>query len=124
MLRGFDGPQSYTLLDVKTFDAAGATHVASQHTDARRFAAHTSIASHCVGTEYGVLPPRMRLIPLTVSIGGAFGPEAMRFLADLGKRAGSCVPVSLLDCATWAAPRFAPSVCPHGRVARRAAGSR
>ena len=52
----------------------------------------------------------MRLIPLTVSTHGAFGPEAMRFLADLGKRAGSCVPVSLLDCATWAAPRFAPFV--------------
>ena len=63
-----------------------------------------------MNTEYGALPPRMRLIPLTVSIGGAFGPEAMRFLADLGKRAGSCVPVTLLDCATWAAPRFAPFV--------------
>ena len=52
----------------------------------------------------------MRLIPLTVSTHGAFGPEVMPFLADLGKRAGSCVPVSLLDCATWAAPRFAPFV--------------
>ena len=110
VLRNFDGPRSYTLLDVKTFDAAGATHVASQHTDTSRSAAHTSIASHCVGTEYGALPPRMRLIPLTVSTHGAFGPEAMRFLADLGKRAGSCVPVSLLDCATWAVPRFAPFV--------------
>ena len=110
VLRGFDGPRSYTLLDIKTFDAAGATHVASQHTDARRHAAHDSIASHCVRTEYGALPPRMRLIPLTTSIGGAFGPEAMRFLADLGKRAGGSVPVSLLDCATWAVPRFAPLV--------------
>ena len=34
----------------------------------------------------------------------------MRFLADLGKRAGGCVPVSLLDCATWAVPRFAPFI--------------
>ena len=110
VLRGFDGPGSYTLLDIKTFDATGATHVNSQHTDARRSAAHASVALHCVNTEYGALPPRMRLIPLTVSIGGAFGPEAMRFLADLGKRAGSCVPVALLDCATWAAPRFAPFV--------------
>ena len=110
VLRGFDGPQSYTLLDIKTFDAAGATHVASQHTDARRFAAHVSIASHCVSTEYGVLPPRMRLIPLTVSTHGAFGPEATRLLSDLGKRAGGGVPVPLLDYATWAVPRFAPFV--------------
>ena len=108
VLRGFDGPQSYTLLDVKTFDAAGASHVASQHTDAGRLAAHTSVAKHCVETEYGVLPPRMRLIPLTVSTHGALGPEAQRFLSDLGKRAGGGVPVSLLDCATWAVPRFAP----------------
>ena len=82
VLRGFDGPQSFTLLDIKTFDVAGATHVNAQHTDARRFATHTSVASHCVNTEYGVLPPRMRLI---------------RFLSDLGKRSGGGVPVSLLD---------------------------
>ena len=50
----------------------------------------------------------MRLIPLTVSTHGALRPEAQRFLSDLGKRAGGGVPVSLLDCATWAAPRFAP----------------
>ena len=39
--RGFDGgppPQSFTLLDIKTFDVAGATHINAQHTDARRFA--------------------------------------------------------------------------------------
>ena len=51
VLRGFDGPQSFTLLDIKTFDVAGATHVNTQHTDARRFATHTSVASHCVNTE-------------------------------------------------------------------------
>ena len=80
VLRGFDGPQSFTLLDIKTFDVAGATHVNAQHTDARRFATHTSVASHCVNTEYGVLaPPACAcLIPLTVSTHGAFGPEATR----------------------------------------------
>ena len=57
-----------------------------------------------------MLPPRMRLIPLTVSTHGALGPEAQRFLSDLGKRAGGGVPVPLLDYATWAAPRFAPFV--------------
>ena len=79
----------------------------AQHTD---FATHTSVASHCVNTEYGVLPPRMRLIPLTVSTHGAFGPEATRFLSDLGKRSGGGVPVSLLNSATWAVPRFAPFI--------------
>ena len=59
----------------------------------------------------GLLPPRMRLIPaLTVSTHGAFGPEATRFLSDLGKRSGGGVPVSLLDSATWAVPRFAPFI--------------
>jgi hypothetical protein len=110
VLRGFDGPQSFTLLDIKTLDAAGVTHVNAQHTDARRLAAHTSVAAHCVNTEYGALPPRMRLIPLTVSTHGAFGPEATRFLSDLGKRSGGGVPVSLLDSATWAVPRFAPFI--------------
>ena len=57
-----------------------------------------------------MLPPRMRLIPLTVSTHGAFGPEATRFLSDLGKRSGGGVPVSLLDSATWAVPRFAPFI--------------
>ena len=52
----------------------------------------------------------MRLIPLTVSTHGAFGPEATRFLSDLGKRSGGGVPVSLLDSATWAGPRIAPFI--------------
>jgi len=46
---------SFTLLDIKTFDAAGVTRVNAQHTDARRLAAHTSVASHCVNTEYAGL---------------------------------------------------------------------
>ena len=82
----------------------------ANHTDARRLTAHASIAAHCVNTECGVLPPRMRLIPLTVSIHGSFGPEATRFLSDLGKRSGGGVPVSLLDSASWACPRFAPFI--------------
>ena len=110
VLCGYDGAQSYTLLDVKTLDAAGVTHVASHRTDSRRLAAHMSIASHCVDTEYGVLPRRMCLIPLTTSTHGAFGPEATRLLSDLGKRAGGGVPISLLGWATWAAPRFAPFI--------------
>ena len=90
----------------------------AQHTD---FATHTSVASHCVNMEYGVLPPRMRLIPLTH---GAFGPEATRFLSDLGKRSGGGVPVSLLDSATWAVPAALRPVHPHGCGARGEARAR
>ena len=35
---------------------------------------------------------------------------SLRFIADLGRRAGVGVPVPLLDCASWAASRFAPFV--------------
>ena len=104
------GPNTYTLLDIKTCYPAGPSHMNANHTDARRLTAHASIAAHCVNTEYGVLPPRMRLIPLTVSIHGSFGPEATRLLSDLGKRSGGGVPVSLLDSASWACPRFAPFI--------------
>ena len=62
VLDGFDGPLSYTLIDVKTLDAAGATHVAVHHTDTTRLAAHKHAATHCARHEYGQLPPRMRLI--------------------------------------------------------------
>ena len=52
----------------------------------------------------------MRLVVLAVSMGGAFDAPSLRFIADLGRRAGVGVPVPLLDCASWAASRFAPFV--------------
>ena len=33
VLENFDGAQSYLLIDVKTLDAAGTTHIAARHTD-------------------------------------------------------------------------------------------
>ena len=52
----------------------------------------------------------MRLVVLAVSIHGSFSGPSLRFLADLGRRAGGGVPVTLLDCASWAVPRFAPFI--------------
>ena len=52
----------------------------------------------------------MRLVVLAVSTHGSFGASAMRFVSDLGRRAGGGLPVSLLGCASWAVPRFAPFV--------------
>ena len=110
VLAGLDGPGTYCLVDVKTLDAAGATHRHAHHTDRTRLAAHLAVARHSAQSEYGVLPPRMRLVVLAVSTFGSFGPSAVRFLADLGRRAGGALPVALLESATWAAPRFAPFV--------------
>ena len=39
-LENFDGAQSFLLIDVKTLDAAGLTHVLTRHTDRVRLAAH------------------------------------------------------------------------------------
>ena len=66
-------PRSYTLIDVKTFDPAGPTHINTNHTDRDSLAAHLAIARNCRETEYGPLPARMRLIVLPISIFGAIG---------------------------------------------------
>jgi hypothetical protein len=107
---GLDGPGSFTLIDVKTFDVCGATHIDTHHTDRRRFAAHTAVTTRCVRDDYGVLPPRMRLVVVAVSTGGSLSTSTLRFFSDLGRRAGLSVPFPLLACSTWATPRFAPFV--------------
>ena len=68
VLENFDGPRSFTIIDVKTFDPAGPTHIATNHTDRTRLAAHAAVARRCRDTEYGPLPERMRLIVLPISI--------------------------------------------------------
>ena len=108
VIAGLDGPGTYCLIDVKTFDPCGATHVSTDHTDRRRLAAHIAITRHSSRAEYGDLPPRMRLVVVAVSAFGSFGPSALDFFATLGRRSGESVPVPLLDSATWAAPRLAP----------------
>ena len=64
MLENFDGPRSYLLIDVKTFDAAGASHITNHHTDRTRLTAHRHAVQRAVEHEYGALPERMRLVVL------------------------------------------------------------
>ena len=40
VLEGFDGRDSYTILEVKTCEPAGDAYIARQHTDTSRGAAH------------------------------------------------------------------------------------
>ena len=56
VLENFDGPQSFLLIDVKTLDAAGLTHVLTRHTDRVRLAAHRYVTMRAVQEEYGALP--------------------------------------------------------------------
>lgn len=101
------GADAHLIIDVKTLDVAGASHIASEHTDSQRGAAHRAVARRCV-REYGVIPARSRLVPFVVSTFGALGEDALSLLAILGRRVGAAVPIALLDVATWATPRFAP----------------
>ena len=73
VLENFDGAQSFLLIDVKTLDAAGTTHIAARHTDRTRLAAHRYVTRRAVEHEYGTLPERMRLVVLPISTFGAIG---------------------------------------------------
>ena len=52
--------QSFLPIDVKTFDAAGLTHVLTRHTDRVRLA-HRYVNKRAVEEEYGALPARVRV---------------------------------------------------------------
>ena len=111
VLAGFDGPNTYTVIDIKTLDTAGPAHNTDHHTDTRRLGAHIWARDHCLRSDYqNMIPPRMRLVVIVISSFGSFGGDAQPFFSELGRRVGSCVPMSLLDEATWAAPRFAPFI--------------
>ena len=78
VLENFDGAQSFLLIDVKTFDAAGLTHVLTRHTDRVRLAAHRYVTKRAIEEEYGALPARvarMRLVVLPISTFGAIGTQ-------------------------------------------------
>ena len=88
-------------------DVAGPTWLGTQHTDRVRRAAQEEAARRCRELEFRVtpqapLPPRFRLVVFAVSTFGSFGSEAQRFLAEVGRRCGTALPVSLLPQATWA----------------------
>ena len=108
VVQGFDGVGTYLVIDVKTLDPSGDTHRVVSHTDSERLAAHARVERDCARDEYGPLPPRLRLLVLTVSVFGSFGRPAHAFFAELSRRTGGAVPPPLLTSATWAAPRLAP----------------
>ena len=112
VLEGFDGPGTFTLVEVKTFDPAGDTHLASRHTDRDRGAAHAYVAALSRRADYHVdltpLPARMRLVVFSISTSGAIGPTGQAFLRELGRRSSQHIPSLLYPEATWAAPRMAP----------------
>jgi predicted HNH restriction endonuclease len=58
---------SYVLLDIKTLDAAGPSHVATHHTDRSRLSAHLAIATHSRRNQYGDIGPNMRLVIVAIS---------------------------------------------------------
>ena len=106
VIRGFDGAGTHLLIDVKTLDAAGATHIRTDHTDRLRLKAHEAIATKSKEKEYGELPSGMRLVIVAISSFGSFGADALPFLAELSLRMADSLPSALLGEATWAAPRL------------------
>ena len=119
ILTDLDGPGTFTLVDVKTLDAAGASRITSEHTDRDRLAAHAACARHWM-TEYGRMPHGCRLVIFVVSAGGAIGSAAQSLIRALSVRAGGIPPASLLDQASWSTPRFAPMMrMAIGMAARR-----
>ena len=81
-------------------------------------AAHAHLARYWppvyFGADQQVAPPpapgqpRLRLVIFSVSSRGSFGPGAHGLLSRLAALCGHSVPRSLLEEATWAAPRFGP----------------
>ena len=113
VLLDWDGPGRHLLIDIKTLDVSGPTHVSDHHTDTRRLAAHEAIersapAAYRDPVTGQALPPGCRLLVFTVSISGAIGAPGRTFLAEVSRRLGRSLPVTLLDDATWATPHFGP----------------
>ena len=119
---GMHGRGTYTIIDVKSFDATGPTHVTSHATDRRRGAAHTAIAL-ATRVSYGPLPAGMCLVPFVVSVTGAMGRHALTFVRELAMRSPTSLPFSLLDQASWAVPTLAPFLrCVVSTSVRRSVG--
>ena len=110
IIRDYDGPNSFILIDIKTLDAAGSAHIGAHHTDRARLTAHLAIAASSRRHQYGDIAPGMRLIIIAISTCGAINSEGIDFISDLAKRTDNSIPLALLDQASWAAPRLAPMI--------------
>jgi hypothetical protein len=110
VLRDYDKPNSYVLIDIKTLDAPGPTHIATHHTDRSRLAAHLAIATHSRRNQYGDISPNMRLVILAISTCGAINTEGIDFISQLARRTDNSIPPALFEQASWAAPKLAPMI--------------
>ena len=113
VLEGFDGRDSYTILEVKTCEPAGDASIARQHTDTSRGAAHRHLERTLAPSQYTIPAhrpgaPRLRLLTFAVSVRGALGSEAQTFIRQLSARMAGAVPYRLLDEASWATQGCAP----------------
>ena len=113
VLEGFDGPGSYTILEIKTCEPAGDTFIAHRHTATSRGAAHRFLEQTYSPGQY-TMPahqpgaPRLRLLTFVVSVRGALGSEAQTFIRQISARVAGAVPYRLLDEASWATQGCAP----------------
>ena len=105
VLVDFDGPGTWTIIDVKSFDACAASHVGASSRS--RLAHHRSLERSTPGqyTRLFDLSSRMRIVTFAISATGALGEEAQALITAISRRLGHTLPSSLLDEASWAVPR-------------------
>jgi len=117
VLLGLDGPGTFTIIDVKTFDPAGPTWVERSHTDTTPRAAHVALEHRTLRQYFGpagTLPDgdplrgRLRVCTFALSTFGAFGQPALDLLRDVGRRSADRLPAALSDDSTWAACELGP----------------
>jgi hypothetical protein len=106
---------TYRIVEVKTLDATGPSHIQHHHTDTTRLGAHLAAEARSRRQEYRLagddateLPRGMRLSFFVVSTSGSLHGPSHSLLRDVARRSGRHLPASLLPVATWAAPAFAP----------------
>ena len=82
------GPGSFTLIDVKTLDVCGPTHIESHQSHRVRLAQHAAV-ERATAADYGALGPRLRLVPFVVWLlrrGGSQLPLWPLAAAEHGRR--------------------------------------
>ena len=111
VLVGFDGPGTFTLIDVKTFDPSASSIVDHHHTSVTPRARHRELERRDTPRQYfgdAPPPPAMRLVTFVVSVFCSFGEQAQALLRTLSMRCGRSVPPTLIEESSWATPLFAP----------------
>ena len=116
VVRGLDGPGTYRLIEVKTFDPTGPSYITGASTTATdRDLVHQQIARDSRRGDYRLsgpgaltLPDRMRLTVVTVSVFGSLGPEVHTLMSLVSRRSGRRIPTALLPEVSWSAPALAP----------------